>query len=143
MACLALTNPSERRYDDTGLNFSPVECTYQVRSGSATHAVHLSFEKVLRDLIPMGTVLHLRVTPALASQLPTRWADAQKVQVRLNVPPTETPVPGKVHVTYILRPSVARVDTTEVASVTVAADPWDLSLPDDEPVALFLYPARV
>ena len=83
----ALTQATASRYTDaTGkCNFDPGSCTYQILVGSADHTIHLPFRDVLRTLVPVGTVLGLKMdSPAgeqLLGQLPSRWATCDLIQV--------------------------------------------------------------
>lgn len=62
--------------------------------------------------------------------------------MRLNVPTVADPEPGKAYVTYVMRPTVAHTEISEITSATVAVDPWDLALPGDNAMAEYLH-ARV
>ena len=51
----------------------------------------------------------------------------------------EDPEPGKVYVTCMQKPVLARTDASEISCVTLVLDPWDLELEAEDPSDVVRY----
>ena len=91
---------------------------------------------MLQNLIPVGTEAFLRLHSSAVQALNLNLArgDREKdlLSVRINVPTVEAPQPGKVYVSCVQKPILARSDVNDVSSATYAVDPWDLVLDKPE-----------
>ena len=94
------------------------------------------FVETLRDLIPVGTEAFLRLGSSAVQDLGLNLARGDKEKdllcERINVPTVESPEPGKVYVSCLQKPILARSDVNDVSSATYAVDPWDLVLEKPE-----------
>lgn len=118
-----------------GSNFDPDDCTYHVLV-DREETVEKDFVETLRDLIPVGTEAFLRLGSSAVQDLGLNLARGDKEKdllcVRINVPTVESPEPGKVYVSCLQKPILARSDVNDVSSATYAVDPWDLVLEKPE-----------
>jgi len=123
------------------------DCSYYVLSREGVPAKKTHFHKALRRLIPVGTEVYVRLkAPAVAAMgLQTLRTERSRefLSGRLNVPTVVAPEQGKVYVTCMQRPILARSDASDMACVTLVLDPWDiaLELAEGEPAASYLVAA--
>ena len=127
-----------------GKNFDPDDCTYRVLV-DRDETVSQDFTETLRGLIPVGTEAFLRLGSSAVQDLRLNLArgdrDKDLLCVRFNVPTVENPDPGKVYVSCLQKPILARSDVNDVSSATYAVDPWDLVL--DKPASQEAVPSLV
>ena len=118
-----------------GSNFDPDDCTYHVLV-DREETVEKDFVETLRELIPVGTEAFLRLGSSAVQDLGLNLARGDKEKdllcERINVPTVESPEPGKVYVSCLQKPILARSDVNDVSSATYAVDPWDLVLEKPE-----------
>ena len=104
------------------------------REGLPSRKLH--FLKVLERLIPVGTEVYVLLKSPTVVELNLQISRTDRSREylagRLNVPTVEKPEPGKIYVTCIQKPILARSDASDVSCVTLVLDPWDavLDLPD-------------
>lgn len=141
---IACVVPDPASTDPAPCNFSHADCSYWIlyREGVAPRKLH--FYKVLKRLIDVGTEVYVKLkspaVQALALQVPRTERSREYLSGRLNVPTVENPVPGKIYVTCMQKPILARSDASDMACVTLVLDPWDvaLDLKENEPVVRHL-----
>ena len=118
-------------------NFSPSDCSYSILSRQGVPARKLHFFKALNRLVPVGTevfvLLRAPGVQALGLQLTRTDRNREFLSGRLNVPTVKTPEPGKIYVTCMQKPILARSDASDVSCTTLVLDPWEavLDVPED------------
>ena len=121
-------------------NFSASDCSYWILHREDAPPRKLHFYKILKRLIPVGTEVYVKLkspaVQALGLQVPRTERSREFLSGRLNVPTVESPVAGKIYVTCMQKPILARSDASDVSCVTLVLDPWDavLDVKEDEPV---------
>jgi hypothetical protein len=122
VGCLVPTN---------GNNFDADELSYRA-AYERDEGRTLGFVEALASLIPVGTEAYLRLTSTAVQALNLSLARGDRSKdllcVRINVPTVEDPEPGKVYVSCVQKPILARSDVNDMSSATYAVDPWDLAL---------------
>lgn len=135
IACIVPPPPSENG-PAPETNFSYSDCSYSILYRRDTPPRKLHFFKTLRRLIEVGTevfvLLKSPTVAALGLQIARTDRSREYLSGRLNVPTVEAPEPGKIYVTCMQKPILARSDASDVSCVTLVLDPWDavLDLPD-------------
>jgi hypothetical protein len=135
IACI-VPPPAEEDQPAPTSNFSASDCMYSIlyREGLPSRKLH--FLKVLERLIPVGTEVYVLLKSPTVVELNLQISRTDRSREylagRLNVPTVEKPEPGKIYVTCIQKPILARSDASDVSCVTLVLDPWDavLDLPD-------------
>ncbi len=91
--------------------------------------VHLPLVKAISSLIPVGELLYLNHA---CMDKPEYKKVGKLLKVRLNVPNTLEPEPGRVYVTcHFSERAFGRSDVSSLPCVTMTVDPWDLTLPSE------------
>lgn len=135
IACIVPPPPQEDQPAPLS-NFSPSDCMYSILFHQGVPSRKLHFLKALKRLIPVGTevfvLLKSPAVEALALQISRTDRSREYLAGRLNVPTVEAPEPGKIYVTCMQKPILARSDASDVSCVTLVLDPWDavLDLPE-------------
>ena len=124
--------------------FCPDECSYWILSREGVPPRKLNFLKILERLIPVGEMVYVKLrapgVEALGLQTLRTERSREYLAGRLNVPTVEDPVPGKLYVTCMQKPVLARSDASDMACITLVLDPWEVALDikEGEPVVTYL-----
>ena len=122
-----------------GCNYIAHDCSYMAvcRPGGARKRLH--FAKVLETLLPVGTEVFVKLASQPQLRVSSGEAARPLLSARLNAPTVEDPEPGKVYVTCMQKPVLARTDASEISCVTLVLDPWDLELEAEDPSDVVRY----
>lgn len=124
--------------------FCPNTCSYWALARPNTPPKDMHFLKVLKRLIPVGTEVFVKLkspgVEALSLQVLRTERSREYLSGRLNVPTVEDPLPGKIYVTCMQKPILARSEASDMTCLTLVLDPWDVALDikEGEPVCKFL-----
>jgi len=117
-------------------NFNPESCSYEALWGREGECIILNVLRTYENLIPVGTQLFLLLNSANGSRLKASLTTADQnkplLAVRLNVPTSLKPVEGKLYITCIKKSMLARSDTADMTSLSMAVDPWEVVLEPGE-----------
>lgn len=110
------------KYPETNSQFNPTTGCYQALVDSENTIAQVFHMDVLSFLVPVGTVLYLRLGPYIPLK------QGHFIAVRLNVPNVSTPVQGKLYVSALHRYTRVRngVGNQSRGSITMEVNPWDL-----------------
>ena len=138
-ACVSHVRADDGRHDigcivpTQNCNFIDNDCSYMVLFQNGARPKRMHFAKVLESLIPVGTEVFVK----LASQPHLNIAVGERLRPllsgRLNAPTVEAPEPGKIYVTCMQKPALARNDVSDVSCITLILDPWDVLLEAEDP----------
>ena len=94
---------------------------------------------MLETLLPVGTEVFVKLASQPQLRVSSGEAARPLLSARLNAPTVEDPEPGKVYVTCMQKPVLARTDASEISCVTLVLDPWDLELEAEDPSDVVRY----
>lgn len=114
------------KYPELGSQFDHNTGNYQALVTSDNSVVQVFFKHVIQSIIPVGSVLYLRME-VIEDHRASRTARAGKyLFTRLNVPNIDVPVQGKLYVTASYRRHGPRSRALAASCITFEVNPWDV-----------------
>ena len=139
-ACVSLARPDDDEGHDIACiipvqngNFIDNDCSYMVLFNSERPPKRMHFAKVLEALIPVGTEVFVKLESQPHLNIAVGERRRPLLSGRLNAPTVEAPEPGKIYVTCMQKPALARNDVSDISCVTLILDPWDVLLEAEDP----------
>jgi len=114
------------RNPETNTLFHHPTLHYQALVDQDNTVMHVFFLDALHCLVPVGTVMYLRMEVIDDDRFTPRPREGKFLITRLNVPNTSEPVEGKIYVTALFKRNRTRAQEAFSAAVTFPVNPWDV-----------------